>query len=199
MIEITKAEIEKEKINLKREFKMPKIQEGYGIDHIRKIDNAVFKIADILIDKLQDGFQITDAIGIISLYSPAKDIANNWTEAKKEYKDLDELESSQLVSEVLTRALTTAGLDLSYNGTRDISHLMFVLTQVGDLVDVIQFKLQDGYQPEDLVLLPDVTALVIKIVNDISEAGLDAKDLQGAEYVEIARYLTLRIHGALAK
>lgn len=199
MIDITKAEIAKEPINLKRDFKMPEIKEKYGIDHIRKIDNAVFKITDVLIDKLKDGFQLMDATGIISIYSPIKDISNNWLEAKKEYKDLDPMESSQLVVEVGTRALTIAGMDLAYNGTRDISHLMYVLTKVGDLVDIINDKLKDGFQPEDIGALDEVTDLIIKVATEVSEAALDAKDLQGAEYLEIARYLTLRVHGALAK
>lgn len=199
--EITKAPIAKELIELKRELKgvgNMAIQKEYGIEHVRKIHNSVFSITDVLIDKLKDGFQITDAIGFISIYGPIKDISANWSKAKLEYCDLDNYESSQIVGDVMARAYTLAGGDLDNTGERNIDKLMFVLTKLGDLVDTINEKLSDGMQPEDLNSLPEVTELLIAIIKDINEAALDAKDLKGREYVEIARYLTLRIHGALA-
>lgn len=196
--EITKAPTVKEPINLKREFIMPEIKGQYGIEHIQKLHNSIFAITTVLIDKLKDGFQITDAIGFISIYSPIKDIANNWGQAKLEYCDLDERESSQIVGDVMARAYTLAGGDLDNTGERGIDKLMFVLTKIADLVDIINEKLSDGYQPEDLNLLPEVTELILIIIKNINEATLDAKDLKGREYVEIVRYLTLRIHGALA-
>lgn len=197
--EITFAPIAKQEITLKREFKMPKIAEKHDIKSVQKIHKATFQIVDILIEKLKDGFQITDALSVFSLIAPIKDIGANWKQAALEYKDLTPLESSQLMYEIGEQVLKTADIDPNDTGTRNIDNLMFVLTLVGDMYDLIADKLADGYQPEDLNQLPEFTALIIKMLGKINEAALDAKDLQGAEYVEIARYLTLRIHRALRK
>lgn len=195
--QITFAPMAKEEIKLKREeFKMP---DKYDIKSVQKIHKATFQLIDLLIDKLKDGFQITDALSIFSLIGPVKDIGANWKQAALEYKDLTPLESSQLIYEVGEQALRTANIDPNDTGTRNIDNLMFVLTIIGDMYDLIADKLADGYQPEDLNELPEFTSLIIKILGKINEAALDAKDLQGAEYVEIARYLTLRIHRALRK
>ena len=193
--QITFAPTVHEEIKLKREFKMPEI---YDIKNIQKIHKATFQIVDVLIDKLRDGFQITDAFSAFSLFSPIKDIGANWKQAAVEYKSLNELESSQLVHEVGEQILKVAGVNANDVGTRDIDNLMFVLALVGNMYDLIADKLADGYQPEDLNGLPEFTEIIIKILGKINEASLDAKDLQAGEYVEIARYLTLRIHRALS-
>lgn len=195
--QITFAPIVKEEIKLKREFKMPTIANKYDIKTVQKIHKATFQIVDVLIDKLKDGFQITDALSAFSLFSPIKDIGANWKQAALEYGDLNEQESSQLLYEVGEEILHTAGIDPYDIGTRNIDHLMFVLKLIGDMYDLIAEKLKDGYQPEDLDKLPEFTEILVKILGKINEAALDASDLQGIEYVEMGKYLTLRIHRAL--
>ena len=203
MVNITKAEIAKENHleifkKSRGAFDMPKIAEKYDIKAIQKLHKATFKIVDVLIEKLKDGFQITDAFGAFSLFSPVKDISANWKQAALEYKELSPSESSQLFDEVGQEILRLTGVKSNDIGERGIDHLMFVLTLVGDLYDLIADKLKDGYQAEDLDELPEFTNILIQILGKIDEASLDAKDLKPVEYVEMGRYLTLRVHGALA-
>lgn len=196
--QITFAPIVKEEIKLKREFKMPTIAKKYDIKTIQKVHQSVFKIADILIDKLKDGVQFSDSFAIVSLYSPIKDISHYWTQAAKEYNDIDDQELPQLVYEVGEQALVKAGVDINDIGSRNIDHLMFVLSLIGDMYDLIAEKLKDGYQPEDLDDLPEFTELFVKILGKINDASLDVQDLKGIEYVEISKYLSGRVYGALA-
>ena len=203
MIQITKAKIVKQKFNLKRGFKMPtamqKLQNKYGTDSLMAINENTEKIVQVIINKLSDGFQLTDGFAAFSLISPLKEVGDNWEMAKKEYTDLVPEESAIVFTDLANRGLKLAGVDLNDTGKRGIDDLMIVLTYIADLYDLIDEKLADGYQAEDLESLPEVTGVMLKIFQHLEDVILDIKDLSGREYTEAIRYLTLRVHTALAK
>lgn len=204
MIDITKSEIVRE--NLFELFKkklgankMPKVDKQYGITHLQAINKNTIEIAGILTEKLKDGFQITDTFAGFALFGRFKNIGSNWEQAKLEYGELDNMESSQLSAEILSGSLELAGVDLDNVGNRGIDDFMFVLTKVGDLYELINDKLADGWQAEDLDTLPEFTIIVAEILKRLEQATLDVKDLKGREYVQAIKYLVFRIHGALIK
>jgi hypothetical protein len=203
MIQITKAKREKQKFNLKRGFKMPtamqKLQNKYGTDSLMAINENTEKIVQVIINKLSDGFQLTDGFAAFSLISPLKAVGDNWEMAKKEYNDLVPEESAIVFTDLANRGLKLVGVDLNDTGKRGIDDLMIVLTYIADLYDLIDEKLADGYQAEDLESLPEVTGVMLKIFQHLEDVILDIKDLSGREYTEAIRYLTLRVHTALAK
>ncbi len=203
MIQISTAKIVKQKFNLKRGFTMPtaiqKLENKYGIDSLLAINNETENIVKVIIEKLSDGFQLTDGFAAFSLISPLKTVGDNWAQAKLEYSDLIPTETATVLSDLTERGLKLAGLDLNDTGKRGIDDLMIVLTYVADLYDLINDKLADGYQPKDLESTPEVAHIMVKIFGHLEAVTLDVKDLSGREYSEAVHYLALRIHSALAK
>lgn len=201
--QITKAPIAKQEFKLKREFNMPtaiaELQNKYGIDNLLTINQSVEDIVKIIIDKLSDGFQLTDGLAAFSLISPLKTVGDKWSEAKKEYSDLVPEETATVTNDLVLRGLNVGGVDLNSVGNRGIDDFLYALGLVADLYDLIDEKLADGYQAEDLEELPEVTEIVLKIFKRLEEVILDIKDLSGREYAEAIKYLALRVHTALAK
>jgi hypothetical protein len=201
--QITKAPIAKQEFKLKREFIMPtaiaELQNKYGIDNLLTINQSVEDIVKIIIDKLSDGFQLTDGLAAFSLISPLKTVGDKWSEAKKEYSDLVPEETATVTNDLVIRGLNVGGVDLNNVGNRGIDDFIYALGLVADLYDLIDEKLADGYQAEDLEELPEVTEIVLKIFKRLEEVILDIKDISGREYAEAIKYLALRVHTALAK
>lgn len=201
--QITKAPIAKQEFKLKREFNMPtaiaELQNKYGIDNLLTINQSVEDIVKIIIDKLSDGFQLTDGLAAFSLISPLKTVGDKWSEAKKEYSDLIPEETATVTNDLVLRGLNVGGVDLNNVGNRGIDDFLYALGLVADLYDLIDEKLADGYQAEDLEELPEVTEIVLKIFKRLEEVILDIKDISGREYAEAIKYLALRVHSALAK
>lgn len=201
--QITKAPIVKQEFKLKREFNMPtaiaELQNKYGIDNLLTINQSVEDIVRIIIDKLSDGFQLTDGLAAFSLISPLKTVGDKWSEAKKEYSDLVPEETATVTNDLVIRGLNVGGVDLNNVGNRGIDDFLYALGLVADLYDLIDEKLADGYQAEDLEELPEVTEIVLKIFKRLEEVILDIKDISGREYAEAIKYLALRVHTALAK
>lgn len=206
MVNITQAPIVKESTlerfkKLRGAFKMPKDLEPkkYGIKSILKIHENAEKIVSSIIDKLRDGFQLTDGLVAFSLISPIKSTADHWPQAKLEYGDLDPVESSSLTADLTRRAIAVGGVDLNNTGNRSIKDLMIVIELIADMYDIINMKLADGFQTKDLESAPELTNIILQIYEHLANATLDVKDLKGREYVHVIEYLTLRIHVALSR
>lgn len=198
MIEINKAEIIEQPINIRSKTPMKK-KELYGTEALAKVSSGIFELIKLGREKFGDGFDLTDLSIVISMYSPIKEISSSWNQAKLEVNDLSPEELQANTQFIIDGLLEAFDVELTSVGNKDIDKLMYVILTLGDLIDIIAKELEDGADFKDLQRLPEVVKLMLDIAFVMEEAVEEAKDLSGKEIGTVASALAYRIHTMLLR
>lgn len=191
MIKITPAPIVKEKIEFKKEIEILQPLEAFmgklGTDSLQLVEEGIFDLLKVGVDKFKDGFQISDLSIIISLYSPLKGISDNIEQAKLELADLDDNEAGANIEYVVDNILTIFGVDLKDNGEMGTESLELVMNKLFEAVKIIKTAVADGIDLEDVKELPELFGTVVAFALAIGDAVEEAQDLSGSEIGDVAR------------
>lgn len=170
---------------------------NYGTEHLQLVEEGVFDLLKIGVDKLADGFQFTDATAIISMYSPVKQISNNWQKAQLEIKDLDAGEAGANIEFIADNIMQIFGVELEDVGELGIENLEKAIDIIFDIVEIVKTALADGLDLKDVYQVPELMHKLIDFGVIIQVAVKEAGDLNGKEVSEVARHFAEELHKAL--
>ena len=191
MNKITKANFVSENITLTSENKELQPLEVFmgklGTENIQLLEDNIFELIKIGIDKFADGFQFTDLTAVISLYAPLKGINDSLPQAKKEFADLDAGEARANVEYISDNILQLFGVELDDNGILDTESLQFVIDKLFEAVKIVKTALADGLDIMDIKQVPELMAVMIDFALNIGDAIEEAEDLSGNEIGDVSR------------